>query len=90
MMGFVIGAVYLTTKNIWAVAVLHGGVDYILMAIAEIYGQELNGYVDTERSLGSAGIMTFVTIGIKMIPMIAAIRMVNKMPLPQRGMWKET
>lgn len=90
MMGFVIGAVYLTTKNIWAVAVLHGGVDYILMAIAEIYGQELNGYVDTEKSLGSAGTMTFVTIGIKMIPMIAAIRMVNKMPLPQRGMWKET
>lgn len=36
---------------------------------------------------GSAGIMTFVVIGIKIIPMIAAIRMVNKMPLPQRGMW---
>lgn len=61
-----------------------------MIIAAEIYGQELNGYVDTERSLGSAGIMTFVTIGIKMIPMIAAIRMVNKMPLPQRGMWKET
>lgn len=89
-MGFVIGAVYLTTKNIWAVAILHGGVDYILMAIAEIFGQELNGYVDTDKSLGSAGIMTFVTIGIKMIPVIAAIRMVNKMPWPQRGMWKET
>lgn len=89
-MGFVIGAVYLTTKNIWAVAILHGGVDYILMAIAEIFGQELNGYVDTDKSLGSAGIMTFVTIGIKMIPVIAAIRMVNKMPWPQRGMWIET
>lgn len=90
MMGFVIGAVYLATKNIWAAAFLHGGVDYVLMAIAEIFGQELNGYVDTESNLGSAGILAFVVIGIKIIPMIAAIRIVNKMPLPQRGMWKET
>ncbi len=90
MMGFVIGAVYLVTKNIWAAAILHGGVDYALMAIAEIFGQELNGYVDAESNLGSAGIQAFIVIGIKIIPMIAAIRIVNKMSLPQRGMWKET
>lgn len=90
MMGFVIGAVYLVTKNIWAAAILHGGVDYALMAIAEIFGQELNGYVDTESNLGSVGIQAFIVIGIKIIPLLAAIRIVNKMPLPQRGMWKET
>ena len=89
MMGFVIGAVYLVTKNIWAAAILHGGVDYALMAISEVFGQELNGYVDTESNLGSAGVQTFIIIGIRIIPMIAAIRIVNKMPLPQRGMWKE-
>ena len=60
------------------------------MAIAEIFGQELNGYVDAESNLGSAGIQAFIVIGIKIIPMIAAIRIVNKMSLPQRGMWKET
>lgn len=64
-MGFVIGAVYLATKNIWAAAILHGGVDYALMAIAEIFGQELNGYVDTESNLGSAGIQALIVIGKK-------------------------
>lgn len=89
MMGFTIGAVYLVTKNIWAAAILHGAVDYVLLAIVVISGDEMTGYVDSNVGLGHAGVVAFFQVAIRIIPLIAAIRIVKKMPVPQRGMWKE-
>lgn len=91
MMGFLIGAVYLTTKNIWAVGILHGFGDYLSFIIIALFGGDSNGgYVDPNETLREAMIEAAIIIALNIIPLIAGIRIAGKLPLPQRGMWKKS
>lgn len=89
MMGFLISAVYLKTKNIWAVGILHGLGDYFLMSIMAVFGGELDGYVQTSETLMNAVTMAIFSIALHIIPLIAGIRIARKLPLPQLGLWKK-
>ena len=91
IMGLLIGAVYLKTKNIWAVAILHGYSDFIVMASERLYGSGGGEriYVDPEMSVAAALTSAAVLLGLRLWPLIAGIRLMKKLPVPQEGIWEE-
>ncbi|MDO4284298.1 MAG: CPBP family intramembrane metalloprotease [Eubacteriales bacterium] len=90
-MGLLIGVVYLKTNNIWAASILHGFGDYMLMLGASLYmgEQTSHTYVDPEAGVASALMLMAVMVVLHLWPVIDGLRLTGKLPLPQRGPWKE-
>ncbi|MDO4284244.1 MAG: CPBP family intramembrane metalloprotease [Eubacteriales bacterium] len=90
-MGILIGAVYLETRNIWAVSILHGFSDLVLMIGSGVYAAEgiTLTYVNAEQGVADS---VFGLVGASLIhlwPLIAGIKLTKKLPLPQKGAWKD-
>lgn len=87
-MGFLIGAVYLATRNIWAAALLHGLGDYLSFSLQALYtGRHAESYVSGTAGFGDiATVVVFALISL--IPFFAALRLIKKLPVPQPGIWK--
>lgn len=87
-MGVLIAVTYLKTRNIWAVAFLHGLGDYFSFAIQAVYtGSSGEGYVSETLSAPDAAIFIVFTL-IGLIPAVIGLKHLKKMPLPELGFWK--
>ncbi|MDO4283867.1 MAG: CPBP family intramembrane metalloprotease [Eubacteriales bacterium] len=92
-MGLLIGAGYLVTKNIWAVAILHGLNDFILSLGEALYRVEdtpkANVYVNTQQELSATVFLLLFTTALHLWPLIAGLKLTARLPLPQKGAWKD-
>ena len=87
--GILLGAVFLATKNIWAAALIHALNDFILFTVSAFFGGgEVTSYVDRTSSWVSELPMVLFMVALHAILLVAALRILKKLPLPQAGLWK--
>lgn len=89
VMGLLLAAIYLKTKNIWAIALVHTLNDFFLMQVNMFTNETFGGYV----SNGSNGIATIVMYSIQLIlyipVIIKSMRIINSIKIPEYGVFKE-
>ncbi|MGL4607819.1 MAG: CPBP family intramembrane glutamic endopeptidase [Eubacteriaceae bacterium] len=91
MFGFFLAALYLRTKSIWGVALVHGLFDFFSVAPSFLMGTGLSiGYTGADGSNTLYTIAYVVTIILSIPLIVKGNRMIKEMELPQRGIFYET
>lgn len=89
MAGFFFGSVYLKTKTLWGVALVHGLSDFLLMVGSLLFsGSNAVSYVsaDPKQALSSLLVNSvFILIYIPLV--ISAVRQLRTIELPQTGFY---
>lgn len=88
--GFFFSAMYLKTRNIWGVALVHGLSDFLLMAGSLIFfGTNSVVYVSADPAQAMTNLMTNAVFTIVYIPLvIIAVRTLKTIELPELGFFK--
>lgn len=94
MMGFLMAAIYLKTRNIWTVAIIHGLNDFVLMVANALFGQTISAsYVGGGGVAGMpyATLVMYAVFIVLYIPMVvSAVRILKKVEIPAKGFFKDT
>ena len=89
IIGIILAAVYIKTKNFWAIALVHTLNDFFLMQVVMFANANLGGYVLT----GSEGIRTIATYIFQIILYIPAIvksvKIIKEIEVPEYGTFEE-
>ena len=89
IIGIILAAVYIKTKNFWAIALVHTLNDFFLMQVVMFANANLGGYVLT----GSEGIRTIATYIFQVILYIPAIvksvKIIKEIEVPEYGTFEE-
>lgn len=90
--GFFFAAVYLRTRNLWAVALVHGLFDLIALLAISFFDISTNiTYVSTDASLGMLALVFNLVVTLAYIPaLIYAYRALRSADVPNLGIWRET
>lgn len=88
MMGFLFGAIYLKTKSLWGVAIIHSLTDFFLFAPEFLFGTAgLRNYVQA----GDAGMMAaggyIITIILYIPALITAWKILKTLDTPVKGIF---
>lgn len=87
MVGFFLAAVYLKTKSIWGVALIHGLNDFLLMVVSEVTNNSGGAYIATGNS-AIINIVSYVAVILVSIPfVIQAKKITISVELPERGIF---
>lgn len=90
MVGFFFGAMYLKTRNIWGVALVHGLYDFLLMAGSIIFfGTNSVLYVSSDPAQAMTNLLVNAVFVVVYSPLIVtAIRQLRTIELPELGFFK--
>lgn len=88
--GFFFGAIYLRTKNLWGIALVHGLSDLLMMLGSLIFsGTNSVSYISSNSTQASSSMLINIIFILIYIPLIfSAIRILNKIELPEMGFYR--
>lgn len=91
MAGFFLGAIYLKTRNIWGIALVHGLSDFLLIAGSIIFfGTNSVSYVSSDPAQAMSSMVINSVFIVVYIPLIvSALRKLSTIELPEPGFYKE-
>lgn len=91
MAGFFFGAIYLKTRNLWGIALVHGLSDFLLMAGSLIFfGTNSVSYVSSDPAQAmSSLVINSVFIVVYMPLIVSALRELRAIELPSPGFYEE-
>lgn len=91
MAGFFFGAIYLKTRNIWGIALVHGLSDFLLMAGSLIFfGTNSVSYVSSNPAQATSSMVINSVFIVVYIPLIvSALRQLRTIALPEPGFYEE-
>lgn len=90
MLGFLLGAIYLKTKSIWGVALIHALNDLVLFVPGFLFGATgLRDYVQigTSETIAIIGYLVFIVLYIPVI--VSALKIMKEIELPAKGIFDE-
>ncbi|MBC1921736.1 CPBP family intramembrane glutamic endopeptidase [Listeria grayi] len=91
MAGFFFGAIYLKTRNIWGIALVHGASDLLLMVGSLIFsGTNSVSYISSDPSQAMSSLIVNTAFIVIYIPLVvSAWRQLKTIPLPETGFYRE-
>ncbi|HEY4399999.1 MAG TPA: CPBP family intramembrane glutamic endopeptidase [Lactobacillaceae bacterium] len=91
MGGFFLGAIYLKTRNIWGIALVHGASDLLLMVGSLIFsGTNSVSYISSDPSQAMSSLIVNTAFIVIYIPLvISAWRQLKTIKLPETGIYEE-
>ena len=91
MAGFFFSAMYLKTRNIWGVALVHGLSDFLLMAGSLIFfGTNSVLYVSADPAQAMNTLMVNAIFTVVYIPLtVIAVKTLNTIKLPEVGFYQD-
>lgn len=91
IVGVFLAAVFLKTRNLWPVVLVHGLNDLFAMVSAALFNSATTGqYVSSDPIMSVAMVVAYVAITLLYIPVVvSSVRMLKRIDVPCRGPFAE-
>ncbi|GGE28102.1 CAAX amino protease [Pullulanibacillus camelliae] len=91
MAGFFFGAIYLKTKNLWGIALVHGLSDFLMMLGALLFsGSNSVTFISSDSTQASSSMLINIIFIIVYVPLvISALKQLKSIELPEMGFYNE-
>ncbi len=91
ILGAFLAAIYLTTRNLWGVVLVHSMNDLFAMLSEALYaGSVSHQYVSTDPLMATGAVIAYVIFTVLYVPiLVSTVRMIKRVDVPCRGPFAE-